>query len=295
MGLISVDGWEPPHLSYSTVSGYRGCGKRTQLSKVLRLEEQPGIASLAGNAVHEATEIIDGVWEGTLAGEYDWSVEECDTRELFITCWDRALKDRQERSPSFTPDQYVATGRAGKEYGGKKTAAWWFDNGPRMVDGWVDWRKDTGWGIATTPSGESGIEFGMNFILPGDIPVKAFIDRIMVLPNGNLTVVDLKTGRLPETGEQLGLYKVGLQLLFGVEVQWGYYWHPDKGHGQPIALGKYTPEYFGKLFADAARGMNAGVFLPQPANNCAAWCGVSRFCAAVGGSEARGNDPLFSS
>lgn len=59
MGLISVDGYEPAHLSYSTVDSYRSCGKKFQLTKVLQLEQVPGVAATAGSAVHKATELLD--------------------------------------------------------------------------------------------------------------------------------------------------------------------------------------------------------------------------------------------
>lgn len=59
MGKIQVDGYEPAHLSYSTVSSYRMCAKKFQLQKILRLEERPGLAAIGGNAVHTATEILD--------------------------------------------------------------------------------------------------------------------------------------------------------------------------------------------------------------------------------------------
>lgn len=59
MGLISVDGYEPAHLSFSTVSGYRMCGKKFQLEKVFRLEQRPGLAAIGGNALHTASELID--------------------------------------------------------------------------------------------------------------------------------------------------------------------------------------------------------------------------------------------
>jgi hypothetical protein len=59
MGLISVAGYEPKHLSYSTISSYRMCGKKTYFEKVLQLEQRPGLAALGGNAVHTASERID--------------------------------------------------------------------------------------------------------------------------------------------------------------------------------------------------------------------------------------------
>lgn len=63
MTRISINGYEPAHLSYSTVNGYRSCGKRHELQKVLRLEEKPGLAAIGGNAVHKASEDFDlGKW-----------------------------------------------------------------------------------------------------------------------------------------------------------------------------------------------------------------------------------------
>lgn len=59
MGRISVDGYEPAHLSHSTIGGYRMCGKKFQLTKIFRLEELPGLAAIGGNAVHTATERLD--------------------------------------------------------------------------------------------------------------------------------------------------------------------------------------------------------------------------------------------
>lgn len=212
--------------------------------------------------------------------------------DLFRFCWDEQVEDTGRRSPSFSLADYTATGRASAAYGGKRTAAWWLDNGPGMVDSWINWRSETGWDIWTTPAGEPAIELECNFTLPGDIPVKAFIDRVFVLPSGEIAPFDIKTGRIPETGEQLGLYKVALETLFGVKPQWGYYWHPDKGHGQPLPLGDYTADYFAALYEGAIAGINAGAFLPKPMNNCKAWCGVARYCKAVGGQEANGVDPL---
>jgi hypothetical protein len=46
----------------------------------------------------------------------------------------------------------------------------------------------------------------------------------------------------------------------------------------------YTAEYFAEVYDQACKGISAGVFMARPANNCKSWCGVARFCKAVGGS-----------
>lgn len=211
--------------------------------------------------------------------------------DLFAEKWREQLADAAKRSPSFTPDDYVATGRAPAAYGGKRNADWWLDNGPEMVHKWLAWRAETDWAILDI-GGEPAIEVELNFTLPGDYPVKAFIDAVFVLPSGEVAVCDWKTGRTPETGEQLGLYRVGMGLVHDIWPEWGYYWTPDKGHGQPIHLGKYSPDYFANLFDDTAAGINVACFPPKPNNGCARWCSVARYCHAVGGQEAVGVDPL---
>lgn len=217
-----------------------------------------------------------------------------DVAEKFREAWEAEVAKRQKQSPSFKPEDYTATGRATKEYGGKRNIQWWLDNGPGMVQAWIDWRSTTGWALLDV-AGRPAVEVELNFTLPGlSLPIKAYIDRVFVLPTGELAIVDLKTGRTPETPEQLGLYRVGLGIVYDIWPDWGYFWSPDKGHGQPIRLTSWTPERFSLLFNQAIAGINAGAFLPQAANNCKNWCGVSRYCAVVEGPEAHGHDSLAS-
>lgn len=216
-----------------------------------------------------------------------------DTKALFERTWRESVKEQLDRSPSYSLDEFVLTGRAGAEYGGKRNAQWWLDNGPDMVDRWVAWREATGWDFWEYEPHEPAIEMELRFELPGGIPVLAFIDRVFVLPSGEQAVVDIKTGRLPETGEQLGLYATGLEILGYPRPKWGYFWDAAKGtHGDPIDLDLFTPAFFGELFSNAIAGINAGSFLPKAANNCKNWCGVAHFCALVGGAKASSHDPL---
>lgn len=277
---ISVDGYEPAHLSYSTIDGYRTCGMRMRLQKVIGVEQRPGVAALGGNAVHTASELWD---LGTLAEQPAIPT----AGELFIHAWNEEVEKRQEQSPSFKPEDYIVTGRATKECGGKKNIAWWMDHGPQMVQSWIDWRLDhQDWSIWETPEGKPAIELGLNIELPNGIPIKMFLDRVMVTPTGQITVLDIKTGRVPETPEQLGLYATGLEIEYGhmFRPAFGYYWHPDKGHGSPLFLEMYTPDYFADVAAGAARGINAGSFLAKPQFGCANWCSVAAHCPAVGGA-----------
>ena len=59
MGHIKYQDYEPAHLSYSTVNSYRMCGRMFLFQKVMKLEQRPGLAAIAGNAVHSVTEALD--------------------------------------------------------------------------------------------------------------------------------------------------------------------------------------------------------------------------------------------
>ena len=216
-----------------------------------------------------------------------------DTKALFRESFSAELEKRVKESPSYGVEDYSVTGKARAPYG-KRTLAYWEDNGHTLVDNWVEWRKATRWEI-WEPDGEPAIELGIDFILPGDIKVKTFIDRVFVLPTGEPAIVDLKTGRTPETPEQLGLYATAIESRYGVRINWGYWWDAHKGtHIGPYDLSRYTPTFFSLLYKEVAAGINAGCFPPRPANNCKDWCSTARYCAAVGGPDAAGVDPLAS-
>lgn len=218
-----------------------------------------------------------------------------DTKKLFREAWDAEVASRREQSPSFDLSDYTITGRASAAYGGKRGHDWWHDNGPGLVDNYTEWRKRTKWEIWETPDGNPAIELNLNVTLPGDIYVVTYIDRVFVLPSGEIAVVDIKTGRLPETEEQLGFYATAIELTYGAQYrpQWGYYWDAQKGeHGKPLSLNRWTPALFAAMYRQAIDGINAGSFLPKPANACKNWCGVARYCHVTGGSLAIGVDPL---
>lgn len=276
---IEISGYAPDHLSYSTVDGYKTCGKRFELQKVIGVEQRPGLAALGGNAVHTATEWFDKDAHGVY-----WPPNV--VTDAFKKAWAEEVASRREQSPNYQVEDYVKTGRASAQYGGKRNLEWWMDNGPGMVQAWIDWRESSGWHLWELPDGSPAVEVELLIELPGGYPVKMFIDRVMVTPAGQIVVLDIKTGRIPETAEQLGLYAYGLAQEFGEENRptWGYFWHPEKGHGSPQSIDMYTGEYFSEQARMAVAGINAGCFLPKVQMGCGGWCGVAKFCTAVGGT-----------
>jgi len=61
VSFLSIDGYEPKHLSFSTLNTYRLCAKMFWFQKVAGLEQHPGFAAIGGNAVHEASEAVERI------------------------------------------------------------------------------------------------------------------------------------------------------------------------------------------------------------------------------------------
>jgi hypothetical protein len=168
-------------------------------------------------------------------------------------------------------------GRATKINPGRENGEWWYEQGSKWTDDYITWRKNNpNWKIWTTPQGVKAIELELNPTIAG-IPVKMFIDRIFEV-DGKLVIVDLKTSRTrPQSDLQLGFYKIGVEMMLGVEVNLGNYWMSrESGTGEMIDLSRYTKdtlEYFVDGF-DKAR--KAGIFLPN-LQSCS-YCGLTAHC-----------------
>lgn len=194
------------------------------------------------------------------------------------------LKASQIEAQGFTEADVRAGGRATKEYPNKEDETWWLNNGVPMVQQWVTWRDNSGWGIADMGDGKAGIEIGMEIYL-GGIKVQMYVDRVMFKPNpsGVLTredyiVLDLKTGKYqPKSEMQLALYATGIEMVYGFRPKWGVYWMAREGQPSPlIDLDNYSREMFEDIFGQFKRARENGVFPPN-FSHCA-MCSVIDYC-----------------
>lgn len=168
-------------------------------------------------------------------------------------------------------------GRSTKANPGKEDANWWNTMGPVWVNNYILWRKNNPqWKIWTTPQGVKAIELELNPVIAG-VPVKMFIDRIFEV-NGQLVIVDLKTSsRRPASDLQLGFYKVGVEMMLGVEVNLGNYWMSrESGTGEMIDLSRYTLDSLEYLVEGFDKARKAGIFLPN-LQSCS-YCGLAAHC-----------------
>jgi len=196
-----------------------------------------------------------------------------DLHKYWSDAWENTLEDVRQRVGDDAMQQQFRTANKRKP----EDKAWWYTNGLEMLKKYQSWRQESDWKIWTAPDGQPAIELNMmiNF---GTVPVKMALDRIMQLPDGELVVLDLKTGsRTPSTTLQLGFYSVGIELTYGVKPKYGSYWMARKGEPTPIVdLEWYTSDRLIRLAEMFNRARYEGLFVPN-ISNCSL-CGYTQHC-----------------
>ena len=110
--------------------------------------------------------------------------------------WDETQKERPEYDLTDTSHWRVAS-----KYRNPEDQDWWFTNGYKFYENWVDWRKaNPHLELAVVHTGELAIELEMNPSVNG-VVVKMFCDRVFQDKNtGEYIIVDLKTGKNTQIG-----------------------------------------------------------------------------------------------
>ena len=257
MSLETLTG--KPHLSYSSLESYLTCGERWRLEKVIGVAQGQAWYLFGGSAVHEATEMID-------------KGEETDAAVAFDKAWAKQIATIEDI------DKVRAGGRATKEYPNKEDASWWTAKGPGLVQAWVDWmsaRKAEGWELLE-------VEHAFDLEI-GGVPLRGYIDRILADPQGQVHVVDLKTGtHAPSSALQLGIYSIGYEHNTGVKPTLGSFFMNRKGEATHTeSLVRFTPELVGSWFSMARTAIEAEVFIPHASGLCKS-CGVQEHCSLFG-------------
>jgi putative RecB family exonuclease len=176
-------------------------------------------------------------------------------------------------------------GRATKDNPDKENGEWWTTSGHQMFLSWVQWRNNNDWTVWTTPDGEPAIELNL-MVQFADQYVKMGIDRVMLLPTGELIILDLKSGqRTPTNDLQLAFYAAGLEKTYGTRATYGVYWMARTGTTSiPVALDKYPSTMIERIVADFAAQRDLGIYIPN-LSHCNL-CGVKEYCSWMNGDKA---------
>jgi hypothetical protein len=265
----------PAYRSYSQLDTWMTCGEQFRLQRRVGIQEKPSVWLPGGTAFHNTTEYID---HDTLL---NGSIEQTWLRE-----WDTALTAQYDKLvEAKVPADWLDSDNWRAANKGKENIPWWTKAGLKFCEDYAAWRDQSDLQIFW--DGDTAlIEAEMMPILNG-VAVKMFADRIMVDKHGQLLVVDLKTGSKDIASSlQLGVYKIGVQKLLGVDIEWGAYYMARKGAlDNPLPLNVWSEDRIASMFAAFDRQERAGEYLPNIGSHCKYMCSFRDHCVYVGGTK----------
>lgn len=241
---------------------FRQCPLKYRLRAIDRIPETPGRAAVRGTVVHSVLEALYGLPRGDRVPDRALTLAE--------PAWLRLLEDRPEVG-------------AVVESGG---LAPFLDEVSGLVRGYYRLENPTGF---DPESCESLVEVR----LEDGSPLRGYVDRIDIAPDGRLRVVDYKTGRVPAPdAEQRALFQLKFYALIVYRTR-----GVVPAQLRLIYLGAdeiltYTPdagelERFERIVSALWTAITAagrdGDFPPQPGWMCK-FCEYQPLCPAFGGT-----------
>ena len=243
----------PEHISYSSLGTYLECGWKYNLTKIEEVPEKHAVWFTGGSAVHKATEIYD-------LGSND-SLE---------VIWNRAWNEQVLEDESVYGEMTTWQRR------GIEDTSWWYGEGLWMLERWVDFRSN-GWAVY-----KDFVE--KKYEVPvGDTVVKLAIDRIMTDFDGNLVLLDIKTGASSQKHPlQLATYAWALRKN-GLEVDKAGFWDARTGFVSLWNIDHLSTDEVETIYTEFDRARKQEIFLPN-FNNCGR-CGVLSYCKFMNGNK----------
>lgn len=256
--------------SHSAFEDYANCGEKYRLRRIEKVPQVPNLAAVAGKAFHSWTE------------EYD-TEEVRSLKEALTFEWpqflEAAIAEEEEASGMGRAD-FTTFGRKTKERPNKEDITVWRDElGPELVEKYVAWAGNHDLTIAQDlpqdANGKTyGVEYEMKFHI-GQTEELGYADRVFYDVNGNIGVVDIKTGRERKT-TQLPLYLIALRKR-GINAVWAAYYLARSGKVTEPRFYDWDEHRMSFLHEQAAAMQQLGFYLPNPGDQCG-YCSVRSHC-----------------
>lgn len=267
-----TDDWR---FSFSQLQQYSGCSEkyRIMVMEEERPQRQPAAWLVHGNALHNSV------------AEWHMTGMKRDLQTLYQEAYEKELELQVEKQPNMALWNLTPRVKSVDQDLKLRKAA-----GFDQIQAYeIDYAKGE-WVMA-----EDGddmlceISFEIKF---GIHNVRGFLDQVRYYPKTDThKVIDLKTGAAAGTDpRQLGLYGEAMKQLYGLDIKWGQFWYSklDSVPKSGDKLGRYSDNYLLNTF-DAKywleeytmmrKGIDNGVFLPSPGDNCRT-CDALTLCRA---------------
>lgn len=246
-----------PKVYYKSISSlklYRDCGLQWKKRKFDKVPSQPAAWLPQGTAFH-------GAYEGWEKSHRAMSVG--DVTDLYHEIFDREMEKCKEEQPDLS--KWLTVGRTTiakdienrKERGAVQTTAFIMRC---LTEPWEPWEL---------PDGSPAVEVSFDLDL-GFGPLHGYVDLVKNWANGDLTILDLKTGNRETTALQLAVYMHAMNATFGLDITEGsWYYAKDDTYSDRIDLSRLTVDYLAGEFEAQERGIANKVFNANPGSHCA--------------------------
>ncbi len=247
----------PQKVYYKSVSSlklYRDCSLQWKYRKFDKVPYQPAAWLPQGTAFHAGYEY----WE---KAHRDLTTQE--VVDKYYEVFDSEMAKLKEEEPDLS--KWLTVGRTGiavditnrRQRGADQTTAFILR---ASAEPWKPW---------SLPDGEPAVEVSFSLDL-GFGPIRGYIDLIKDWENGDLTILDLKSGNRETTAIQLAVYAHAANETFGLDITSGsWYYAKDDTYSDRIDLTPLSIEYLAGEFEAQERGIANRVFNANPGSHCA--------------------------
>ena len=252
-----------PSLSPSRAGDFLTCPLLYRFRVVDRLPEPPSPAATRGTLVHA---VLERLFDEPAAGRTPQTA-----RDLLAPQWERLVAEEPELAGMFTSDEQRSV---------------WLDEARDMLDRYFTLEDPT----RLEPRHR---ELAVEAVLESGLLLRGYVDRLDVAPDGEIRIVDYKTGTAPrEEFEAKALF----QMKFYAVVLWLTQGRIPKllqliylGNGEIV---RYAPDEsdlratvrkIEALWRAIERARSTGDWRHRPSRLCA-WCAHQAICPAFGGT-----------
>ncbi len=260
----------PRSLSPSKLSAFKDCPLAFKFAAIDRLPEAPSPHMVKGTLVHSALERL--FWEHPRGARSPAAAA-----DAVAAAWEALQQDDEVTALDLSPDQRAA----------------FVADAQSLLDGYF---------LLEDPDAVDavGVELTLEATV-GDLRLRGIIDRLDVTPDGELVVVDYKTGRVPSVNQEnqrLGgvqFYALLCEQVLGrrpSRVRLMYLREPLVIEAEPSEQAvRGTRQRTAAVWSAIERACVQEDFRPRPSALCN-WCSFRPLCPAFGGDPTQAQQPV---
>lgn len=242
--IRKLSGFTPDFVSYSQIDNYRICPLRYKYSYVLKVPVAPNHSLSFGNTIHD-------------------TLKEFHTQKMFEKdmSLDQLLKVYEK---NWNPLGYLDD----------KHRKMRFESGKKLLEEYYE--KNKGLGVK-----HLGIEKSFNILVDG-IKLYGKIDRIDEHQNGDIEIIDYKTGNPKEQIEadkdaQMTIYAMGAKEALNLNPKNMTFYYVETGEKVSTTRTDKQIQTEKEKVKEVVKGIKKGDFEPTPGRHCT-WCDYKNIC-----------------